>query len=297
MKETLPLVSIALCTYNGQDYLAAQLDSILAQDYANLEIVISDDCSTDNTVAIIREYASSNPAINFKVNGHNLGFNKNFLSTISSCKGAYIAIADQDDIWNSNKITMMVRNVGNNLLIYHDSAFIDENGVPNGKSISSLHHFVKGESTVQLLYNNCISGHACLIAKELFKYVHEIPEGIYYDWWFGYIAACENRLNFVKEKLVQHRRHNKSSTATDKKNNKEIRRQQLTYFANYLSTPPKTKKLLYDLLEGYDVLDVKSFSPRLLFTLLKNLHSLFYIRKRSIFSKLKIILAECKRNP
>ena len=107
--NTYPLVSVALCTYNGAAYLPEQLETIINQSYVNLEIVISDDGSTDNTTRIIKEFQQKDHRIKFFQNETNLGYNKNFEKVFSLCLGDYIAIADQDDIWEVNKIECMMK--------------------------------------------------------------------------------------------------------------------------------------------------------------------------------------------
>src|ERR1700748_3070750 len=94
-----PLVSVAMCTYNGEKYIRQQLDSILNQTWRNLEIVIVDDGSSDDTFAIISEYAEKDSRIKCFKNEVNLGFNKNFEHAVELTTGDYIAISDQDDIW------------------------------------------------------------------------------------------------------------------------------------------------------------------------------------------------------
>lgn len=96
-------VSIVMCTYNGEQFLREQLDSILAQTYPIHELIIQDDCSTDHTADIVREYARQYPFIRFHANISNLGFNRNFQDALSKAEGDYIAIADQDDIWYEEK--------------------------------------------------------------------------------------------------------------------------------------------------------------------------------------------------
>jgi glycosyltransferase involved in cell wall biosynthesis len=100
----LPLVSIAMCTYNGAKFMAKQLESIINQTYKNLEIVIVDDRSTDDTVAIVEQFAKNDERIKFYQNETNLGFNKNFEKAVNLTTGDYISISDQDDIWLPTKI-------------------------------------------------------------------------------------------------------------------------------------------------------------------------------------------------
>ena len=102
-------VSVVMTTYNGELFLREQLDSILCQTYPIHELIVQDDCSTDNTVEIIKEYATRHPFIKLYVNEHNLGFNKNFKTAVMKATGDYVAIADQDDIWFPEKIEKQVQ--------------------------------------------------------------------------------------------------------------------------------------------------------------------------------------------
>ena len=98
-------VSIVMCTYNGAKYLAPQLDSILAQTYPLWEILIQDDGSTDATCDIVEDYQKRFPVIRLIRNPQNLGYNLNFLTAISRATGYYVAISDQDDIWEPTSCT------------------------------------------------------------------------------------------------------------------------------------------------------------------------------------------------
>src|SRR5580698_4535990 len=122
--EDSPLVSIALCTYNGEKFLAAQLDTLIAQTYKNLEVIAVDDCSTDSTYDILKTYAAKYPWFRIYQNAQNLRFLKNFQVAVSYCKGDLIALCDQDDLWHPEKIEMQVNAIGDNMFIYHDSEFI-----------------------------------------------------------------------------------------------------------------------------------------------------------------------------
>ncbi len=109
------LISIAMATYNGEKYLKDQLDSIYNQTYKNIEVIVTDDCSIDKIVEILEQYARFH-GLKYTVNEENLGFVK----VISLCGGEYIALADQDDIWEKNKIEILVNEIGSNLLIHSD---------------------------------------------------------------------------------------------------------------------------------------------------------------------------------
>ena len=97
------MISIALPTYNGEKYIREQLDSIYNQTLVPDEVVVVDDCSTDNTVNILEEY-SQRYGLKYFVNDSNIGYNKNFEKAIRLCAGDYIALSDQDDVWFPTKI-------------------------------------------------------------------------------------------------------------------------------------------------------------------------------------------------
>jgi glycosyltransferase involved in cell wall biosynthesis len=113
----MSLISIALCTYNGEKYLIEQLDTLVNQTYPKLEIIVVDDCSSDKTITILNDYLSKFPFIKLYQNEQNLGYIKNFEKAISLCNGELIALADQDDVWDLNKLTIMAEAINENMLL------------------------------------------------------------------------------------------------------------------------------------------------------------------------------------
>ena len=106
-----PLVSIALCTYNGAGFLAKQLDSLLSQSYETIEVIAVDDCSTDSTWDILQAYARKDNRLQTHKNDYNIGHTRNFEKAIALCKGDYIALSDQDDIWVGDKIKILMEDL------------------------------------------------------------------------------------------------------------------------------------------------------------------------------------------
>ncbi len=96
-------ISVAIATYNGERFLREQLDSLYGQTRVPDEVCVSDDCSKDGTVAILKEYQQKY-GLKYSVNKCSLGVNKNFENAIRSCIGDYVMICDQDDIWLPQKI-------------------------------------------------------------------------------------------------------------------------------------------------------------------------------------------------
>ena len=127
------LLSVALCTFNGHKYLKEQILSILGQELAVDEIVICDDCSSDETFNIIKDFQESNKSVKWTVhqNLYTLGVTRNFERALSLCTGDIIFLSDQDDIWLPHKTRRIVdffeRNPMVNL-VFTDASLIDDKG-------------------------------------------------------------------------------------------------------------------------------------------------------------------------
>lgn len=214
----LPLVSIAICTYNGDRFLKKQLDSLLNQDYPNIEIIAVDDCSNDDTREILKEYSQKDKRLKSYQNEKNLGYARNFEKAIKLCTGDLIALADQDDIWESNKIRVLMDSIGDGILVYHDSDFIDEQDKRIGdNTMASRFKMYHGESALPFLLSNCISGHAALFKKELIEFILPFNDAKYHDWWIAYVAFNVGKVKFLDEVLVHYRQHQTSITDTLKR--------------------------------------------------------------------------------
>jgi len=224
-----PLVSIALCTYNGERFLKMQMDSLLSQDYENIEIVAVDDCSTDRTWSILRDYAAGDSRIRLYQNEQNIGYTRNFEKAISLCNGDHIALSDQDDIWETNKISLLKRSIGECIMVYHNSDFIDEQGKRIGRStMASNWQMYEGESCLPLILTNCVSGHATLFKKELGKYIFPFAENAYHDWWIAYAAFNVGKVKFIDKVLVHYRQHKNTITDSLCLRNSENRPQKIS---------------------------------------------------------------------
>jgi len=289
--KNLPLVSIALCTYNGEKYLAQQLDTLVNQTYRNIEIIAVDDLSTDKTFNILTEYAVKYPQFFIYRNEKNLGFQKNFEAAALYCKGEFIAFCDQDDVWHPQKIELMMASVGNSQLIYHDSEFIGDNGKPIGKKMSDVFNFYRGDQAEVFLLNNCISSHAMLIRKEVLQYALPLKENYFHDWWLAYVAANMGIIDFMPQSLVQYRQHSENNTdllrTKDKKNHTESSMEtsllaEARWLEHCLNFPknknPAFVKMLYDFFTSQS----NSFiNIRYWLFLRKNMDLLFFIVKKN----------------
>jgi glycosyltransferase involved in cell wall biosynthesis len=218
MTEECIKVSVAMCTYNGALYLRPQLDSILAQTYGNIELVIFDDCSQDNTLSILREYEAKDSRVRVYQQENNVGFVRNFDNAIAACRSDFIALADQDDVWFDNKIAQLMSEIGDMLLIYSRVSLIDAEGhaLP-GEFPGSSTIRVEGSAALSLVLNNCVTGHASLIRRELFDLSRPaLTEMPFHDQWLAIVAAAKGRLKASDEVLSLYRSHGKNVILKDK---------------------------------------------------------------------------------
>lgn len=134
------LVSIITPTYNGAAFIARTIDSVRAQTYQNWEMIIVDDCSQDNTMAVVEKYIEKDPRIKYCTLEARSGAAVARTTAMKLAKGSYMAFLDSDDLWMNNKLEAQIT-----WMQEHDYAFsctayeqIDENDVPIGKTIKTL---------------------------------------------------------------------------------------------------------------------------------------------------------------
>ncbi|MBR0449212.1 MAG: glycosyltransferase family 2 protein, partial [Clostridia bacterium] len=102
------LVSVIMPIYNAEKYLADTLNSIFSQDYKDIEIVLVDDCSKDNSANIIMEYQKEHPQIVYYLQEKNMGAGAARNKALELAKGQYVAFLDSDDIWLPDKISRQI---------------------------------------------------------------------------------------------------------------------------------------------------------------------------------------------
>ena len=128
-------VSVAMATYNEEEYISKQLDSIITQSLHPHEIVVSDDCSSDGTVDVLNSYSGKYTDISWKTvtSESNSGYIKNFANAIRNTSGDIIILSDQDDIWDIDKVKFVVSEFAAHedmLSLHTDYAIIDQEGKP-----------------------------------------------------------------------------------------------------------------------------------------------------------------------
>lgn len=202
-------VSVAMATYNGEKYIGEQLTSILEQTRPVDEIIISDDASTDGTLQVIKNFMQRSSKITLISNNANLGLNANFEKAISRCGGHYIAISDQDNIWERERIEKMLAAFKDEVLVYSDSTIITADGRKRSRlSEKKKYVFTLGASPKEFYFYNAIFGHNVIFRRELLDDLIPIPgEGINYDGWLSFTASSVGKIRYLDESLACFRIH------------------------------------------------------------------------------------------
>lgn len=204
-------VSVAICTYNGEKFIEKQLRSICLQSRKVDEIMISDDGSKDNTLVlceqILSEYDIPYQIIKNKVA---LRVMKNFEQCFSLCQGDVIFSCDQDDIWESNKVEIMMQyfEKDNNLsMIATNATLIDANDQVMNLTLKDSIGFDHQDMLASLLRTFCITGATMAFRKD-FQQEHFFASAYWlHDGWLALLATLQNRFLFLEQPLTQYRLH------------------------------------------------------------------------------------------
>lgn len=218
---TYPLVSVSIPTYNSAAYIKECLDSVLEQDYPNIEIIVSDDASTDDTVSILLDYQSKHSSIKLNFNKTNLGITKNCNVILSLCKGKYIAFFAGDDVMLPEKIKQQVEYMEKNTkctISYHNAEVFFTNDPTNKKSYLH-HHMVKprsGDVNVSIKYGPFNAACSSMVRRDKIP-LHGFDERLEVasDGLF-WIETLEmgGEIHYINKVLARYRIHGQNSSRT-----------------------------------------------------------------------------------
>lgn len=213
-----PLVSVALATCDGARWLREQLDSIYTQTWPDLEVVVSDDASVDETPAILEEYARER-GLRWQANPVRLGLVKNFERAISLCAGDLIALSDQDDLWKPHKLETLAARLGGHTLIYGNiQEVLETDGTVRIETAwEPIFRFARahgsGRPTRWLLAENWVVSHSVMFRRELVEHALPIPpHQPFHDGWLALVASKLGGIVYLDERLQVYRRHPGSLT-------------------------------------------------------------------------------------
>lgn len=213
-------LSVALCTYNGEQYLAEQLDSLAAQTRPPDELVVCDDHSADRTPEIIRDFAARAPfPVRLHVNPENVGSTRNFDRAVGLCRGEVIALCDQDDVWHPGKLRRFEEvfsaepSVG---LVFTDAEMVDDRLRPTGARLwdatfepEARRLMKEGRAFDVLARRNVVTGATMAFRSRFRELALPIPSGgaCIHDGWIALTVAAVSGVEALAEPLIKYRQH------------------------------------------------------------------------------------------
>jgi glycosyltransferase involved in cell wall biosynthesis len=211
-------VDIVLATYNGEKYLAQQLDSIIAQTYENWTLFISDDGSMDQTISIIEKYTKIDKRILLVNRKRQGGVVNNFSKALEFVASKYVMFSDQDDYWLPEKITHLKKIIDNKekltgdvpLLVFSDLIVVDENLKILNQSFFSATGLNPANNldTRFLLWRSMVYGCTVMFNKSLYDVATPVaPEVTMHDQWFALKASLTGHVLYSEESHVYYRQH------------------------------------------------------------------------------------------
>ncbi|MHA8098434.1 glycosyltransferase [Aquirufa aurantiipilula] len=212
-----PLISIVMASYQGEKYIEEQIHSHLNQDYPHLELVYLDDASTDRTWSILQEMALKDARIKIFQNEKNLGYVGSFEKAIQLAQGEWIALSDQDDIWEKQKLSRLYHTIGSHSLIYADSQLIDDKGNELPQRMSDLKNQIPYTSPLMYTFGAWAPGHSMLFQKSILKHAFPFPRFVSHDYYIGFLATCFQGVTYLPEILVQYRQHDQNAIGANLK--------------------------------------------------------------------------------
>jgi len=208
-------VSVALITHNSERYLSEQIDSILMNLGPNDEIVVSDDCSTDGTLSLLKKYGEADPRIHVYTSTIHLGANGNAEKAYSLCQGEFIFHSDDDNVWKAGKVDTILRYFGINpnvTLVMHDATITDSALHEVSPSFYKWRHSKPGvwHNVIRTSYGGSMMAFRSSFRPILLPFPKDMP--FFFDCWLGFMSDKHGRSLFAKDNLSFWRRHDGSAS-------------------------------------------------------------------------------------
>lgn len=215
-------ISVAMCTFNGSQFVGEQIASIVSQDVKPDEIVVADDGSTDDTLDIVKKCLAEHPSISLRVlentSTEQLGVARNFSRAVDACGGGIVFLSDQDDVWLTNRVRDALKLFAAHpaaLIVACDAYLIDDRGQYMGSTLfdavglspATTLALSSGNAVDLLLRRNDLPGMSMAMRKDLVDGSAHIPAPWMHDYWWATLAALSGGLVVTRVPLVKYRQH------------------------------------------------------------------------------------------
>ncbi len=207
-------VSVCMATHDGAPYVDEQLASVLSQLAPDDEVVVVDDASTDDTVAVVESFRDGRVRILRQES--NAGAPSSFERSLAASANELILLCDQDDVWESEKVAVLRRLFEEDPsvdLVVHDAVVFRGDEVVHPSYFQARR---SGRGVVKNLRLSGYIGHCMSFRRSLLDLVLPIPRarGVSHDWWIGVLAdLCGRNVVFLPRPLARHRRHETNASA------------------------------------------------------------------------------------
>lgn len=223
MKDRKPLVCVLLSTYNGSAFLEEQIESIVNQTNVEIQILIRDDGSKDETLKIINKCISKYSSVITLIIGENIGFAESFMFLVENCpKADYYSFSDQDDIWEKEKLERAISRIDINTPMLYGSNLKAYDMVENRRFMVYGLQNKKRNEKIMKEYIFISNPHGCTMVwnqalqNELNK--RRKPKGLTHDVWVNLVAGCKGRIYFDYDcSFINYRIHGNNTCGTTPK--------------------------------------------------------------------------------
>lgn len=238
VSAAIPRVSVCMAAYNGSRHIAEQIESILAELMAEDELIIVNDCSTDETAAIVRGIKDSRiRLINAELNA---GYVRTFEKALSEARGEYVFLSDQDDVWIPGRVELMIGAL-------HGKRMVVSNCQHVGGALGRFHELrLRAKDSSHTIRNiiGILVGYrlhwGCAMAFRRTMLVNQIlPFPSYmresHDQWIAMVGITDRSIQYMEEDTVLHRLHGENLTPAGIRGITKILRARAVFFRNFFA--------------------------------------------------------------
>ena len=269
-------VDILMATYNGERYVREQVESIQDQTFGDWRLLVSDDCSTDGTLGVVRELAATDPRVEVVSAGVRYGSAKsNFMNLLSLSDAPYVMFCDQDDVWLPEKVRVSLermkaleaeRDSDTPLLVFCDMSVVDSRlGIINESFLRMSCLDPDRIAFRHLIACNVAAGCSMMINRAVVQISLRALDASnmeMHDWWLMLVSSAFGFISYINMPLSLYRQHGSNEVGARKYSPLKRAKNQSNMYEEYVSTVRQAKyfKDVYpDLLSAEDASSVDEY--------------------------------------